>query len=341
MKTTQAGGDGTGPGQAKQEMLLKMYRTMVRIRAFEEAAGAMIEAGEIKCPCHLYIGQEAIAAGVCATLEPQDTLWGAHRSHGHYIAKGGSLDALMAEMLGKATGCSGGRGGSMHTVAKHVGILGTVPIVGATVPLSVGAGLAAKLCGERFVSVAFFGDGTVEEGHVHESLNLAALYQLPVIFVCENNFYASHMHLSQRRVRDNLYEIGELHGMPALREDGNDVMAVYSAAEYAAGRARNGSGPTFLEFRTFRWRGHVGASWDINVGVKRSDELKDWLPKDPIARTRKQLGGMGVSQSVFETIGSGAQQEVQAAVAFARESPLPEAGAYLEHVFAAGGKGSK
>src|SRR5262249_7709747 len=155
--------------------------------------------GELKTPCHLYIGQEAIAAGVCAALEPSDYVWGGHRSHGHYLAKGGDLRALMAELFGKVTGWSRGRGGSVHLVAAGIGILGTVPLVAATIPLAVGGALAAKLRGEQRVSVAFFGDGATEEGHFHESLNLAAVYRLPVIFVCENNFYASHMSLLERR----------------------------------------------------------------------------------------------------------------------------------------------
>src|ERR1035437_1139249 len=188
-------GDGSG-------LLASLYRTMVRIRTFEERVANLVDAGEIRTPCHLYIGQEAVATGVCANLHRTDTLWGGHRSHGHYLAKGGELPAMMAEIFGKATGCSGGRGGSMHLLAEAVGVLGTVPIVGATVPLAVGAALAAKFQGNSAVAVSFFGDGTLEEGHVHESMNLAALYRLPVIFVCENNLYASHLHWTERRVAD-------------------------------------------------------------------------------------------------------------------------------------------
>ena len=316
-------------------LLLGMYTTMVRIRAFEERVATLVEQREIKTPCHLYIGQEAVAAGVCAALEPTDTVWGGHRSHGNYLAKGGDLPAMMAEIFGKATGCSGGRGGSMHLIAKEVGILGTVPIVAATVPLAVGAALAAKLRREDAVSVAFFGDGAVDEGHVHESINLASLYGLPVIFVCENNFYASHMHLLEHRKQDNLHQIGQFHGLPSLREDGNDVLAVYRAAGEAVDRARQGGGPTFLEFRTFRWRGHVGPSWDMDVGVKRRGELEEWLPKDPIPRARKRLTELGVPRNTLDAINTNAREEVECAVVFARQSPLPEAAEVLEHVFAA------
>lgn len=315
-------------------LLLRMYKMMVRIRAFEEEVARLVEQGEIRTPCHLYIGQEAVAVGVCEALEPSDTVWGTHRSHGHYLAKGGELRALMAEIFGKVMGCSGGRGGSMHLVAPEVGILGTVPIVAGTVPLAVGAGLAAKLRGDRAVSVAFFGDGTLDEGHVHESLNLAAVYRLPVIFVCENNFYASHMHLLERRTQDNLNEIGRLYGIPGLREDGNDVLAVHRAAVEAVGRARRGDGPTLLEFRTFRWRGHVGPSWDMDVGVRRRGELRDWLPKDPIARARGRLIELGVPSDSLEQVQVAAAEEVEQAVMFARQSPWPDPSALLRHVFA-------
>ncbi|MEK7403993.1 MAG: thiamine pyrophosphate-dependent dehydrogenase E1 component subunit alpha [Acidobacteriota bacterium] len=315
-------------------LLLEMYSTMLRIRVFEEQVAALVEAGEIKTPCHLYIGQEAVATGVCAALEVSDTIWGNHRSHGHYLAKGGDSCTMMAEIFGKKTGCCKGRGGSMHLFSKEVGILGTVPIVAGTVPLAVGAALAAKLRRDGSVSVAFFGDGTLDEGHVHESLNLAALYRLPVVFVCENNFYASHMQLLERRVKDNLHQAGEFFGVPGVREDGNDVVAVYEAARGAVERARSGDGPSLLEFRTFRWRGHVGPSWDTDVGVKRRDELKDWLPKDPIARARTRLLELGAGMEALERVENSARDDAQFAVSFARRSPYPGQDAVLDHVFA-------
>ena len=221
----------------------------------------------------------------------------------------------------------------MHLVAPEVGIFGTVPIVAATVPLAVGAALAFKLRGQSAVSVAFFGDGCVEEGHVHESLNLAALYRLPAIFVCENNLYASHLGLMERRRLDNIHEAGRFHGIPSEVIDGNDVMAVRQAAQRAVDGARSGAGPAFLEFRTFRWRGHVGPSWDMDVGVKRRDELKDWLRKDPIARARQLLTELGALETTLEEIGRAARSEVDEAVAFARKSPSPSADDLLAHVF--------
>jgi pyruvate dehydrogenase E1 component alpha subunit len=316
-----------------------MYVAMLRIRVLEERIADLVEAGEIKTPCHLYIGQEAVAVGVCAALEPHDYVWGGHRSHGHYLAKGGDLRAMMAEIFGKATGCSQGRGGSMHLIAAEVGILGTVPLVAATIPLAVGAGLASKLRGDGRVSVSFFGDGATEEGHFHESVNLAALYKLPVIFVCENNLYASHMSLLERRAEDNIFKSGAAHGIPGVTLDGNDAVAIYAATCDAVSRARNGQGPTLLECRTYRWRGHVGSSWDMDVGVKRKDELKGWLPKDPLARVKGRLLEAGVESAELTRIHSEIAREVESSVAFARESPYPEECELLQHVYSSGERG--
>ncbi|MBV9183431.1 MAG: thiamine pyrophosphate-dependent dehydrogenase E1 component subunit alpha [Acidobacteria bacterium] len=315
------------------ETLLELRRTMVRIRAFEEELVHVLERGEIALPVHLCIGQEAVPAGVCAALESSDIIWGAHRSHGHYIAKGADPKAMMAEIFGRVEGCSGGRGGSMHLLAREQGVLGTVPIVAATVSLAVGSALAAKLRKQRAVTVAFFGDGAVEEGQVHESLNLAALFRLPIVFICENNFLATHMHLSERRVHDNLYQAGEFHGVPGIREDGNDVLAVYEAATQAIERARNGNGPTFIEFRTYRWRGHVGKSFDLDVGLNRKDDLEEWMAKDPLKRTRLQLLESGTPEVVLLAIEKAAREEAAEAVCFARTSRMPDPQRVIQHVF--------
>lgn len=315
------------------DLLQTMYTAMVRIRRFEERTGDLIEAGEIHTPCHLYIGQEAVAAGVCAVLTREDTLWGGHRSHGHYLAKGGDMDAMMAEIYGKVTGCSKGRGGSMHLIAPDKGIYGTVPIVAATISLAVGAGMASKLRRDGAVSVSFFGDGSVEEGQFHESLNLAALYRLPVIFVCENNLYSSHMHILERRLKDNIYQSGIVHGIPAEQVDGNDVIAVYHSAKNAVHRARRGEGPTLLEYRTFRWRGHVGPSSDMDVGVKRKDELKEWIERDPITHARTQLIDAEVPLEKITQIDEEAQDAVERAILFARESPYPKPRTLTDHLY--------
>jgi pyruvate dehydrogenase E1 component alpha subunit len=310
-----------------------MYSAMMRIRLFEERVAELLESGEIRTPCHLYIGQEAVAVGACSALERQDYIWGAHRSHGHYLAKGGDLDAMMAEILGKKTGCSSGQGGSMHVAAPERGLLGTVPLVAATIPLAVGAGLASRLRRDRRVSVSFFGDGATEEGHFYESLGLARLYMLPVIFVCENNLYASHMHISERRGLPELVGLAEAHGMTAAQIDGNDVVAVYDVMTSAVERARNGGGPTFIECLTYRWRGHVGPSWDTDVGVKRKDDLANWLQCDPLSKARAALAELGVLREETEGIDATIRREIDDAVAFARMSPYPERRDVMDHVF--------
>jgi TPP-dependent pyruvate/acetoin dehydrogenase alpha subunit len=320
-----------------KEKMRALHLSMLRIRITEEVVADLLTNNEIRCPTHLYTGQEAIAAGICAALTQEDYIFGGHRSHGHYLAKGGNLQSLMAELYGKVTGCARGRGGSMHLVAPEVGLLGTVPLVAATIPIAVGAGLASKLRKENRVSVAFFGDGATEEGHFHESLNLAAVYRLPVIFVCENNLYSSHMHISERRAQDNIDKSGAAHGIPGIRVDGNDVVKVYAAAVEAVGRARAGHGPTLLECRTYRWRGHVGASRDMDVGVKRKDEMNDWLPKDPLSRSRTLCKEMGISSSDLDQMDERVKEEVQAAVLFARQSLYPGNDELLDHVFVSSG----
>ncbi|MCW5786017.1 MAG: thiamine pyrophosphate-dependent dehydrogenase E1 component subunit alpha [Nitrospira sp.] len=310
-----------------------LWRMMVLIRAVEDRIGELVLAGEIKTPCHLSIGQEAIPAGVCAALQPDDSLWGGHRSHGHYLAKGGDLRAMMAEIFGKATGCARGRGGSMHLVDTAQGIFGTVPLVAATIPLAVGAALSAKLRRTGQIAVAFFGDGATDEGHFHESLNLAALYRLPVLFVCENNFYSTHLTMKERRAKDNIVESADLHGLSGERVDGNDVMAVRGAADQAVQRARAGEGPTLLECRTYRWRGHVGPAADLEVGEDRRRELDEWRQRDPIARCRERLRAQGLSPEQFESLEAAVRDEIEEAVSFARRSPAPDESELLHHVY--------
>lgn len=324
---------GTGASNEVMTIEQSLWRMMVLIRAVENRIGELVLAGEIKTPCHLSIGQEAIPAGVCAALQPDDSLWGGHRSHGHYLAKGGDLRAMMAEIFGKAMGCARGRGGSMHLVDTAQGIFGTVPLVAATIPLAVGAALSAKLRGTGQIAVAFFGDGATDEGHFHESLNLAALYRLPVLFVCENNFYSTHLTMKERRAKDNIVESADLHGLSGARVDGNDVLAVQSAAQEAVQRARAGAGPTLLECRTYRWRGHVGPAADLEVGEDRRRELDEWRQRDPIARCRERFRAQGLSSERFEWLEAAVRDEVEEAVSFARQSPAPDDSELLHHVY--------
>lgn len=306
---------------------------MTTIRLFEESICNYIKDGTIRTPAHLYIGQEAIATGVCACLTDQDLLWGNHRSHGHYIAKGGDINSMMAEIFCKDTGCSSGRGGSMHLIAKDKGILGTVPIVAGTVPLAVGAGLSFKLSKNKHISVAFLGDGATEEGHVIESFNLAALYNIPVLFVIENNLYSSHMHVSQRRREHDLLKLAEAHGIPSYRVDGNDVEKVHELTQDIVSNIRSGKGPAILECMTFRWRGHVGPNWDEDVGVIRKGELSEWLPKDPIKKLRLNLNSEGVDQNTLLDIDDFIKQEIDQMISNVLEANFPKIDTLLNHVF--------
>jgi pyruvate dehydrogenase E1 component alpha subunit len=327
-----------GPVASNNEANLPLKQAlerMIEIRVAEEAIGSLVESGEAKCPCHLAIGQEAIPVGVSHSLRRTDRIFGNHRSHAQFLAVGGSVDKLMAEVLGKDAGASRGMGGSMHLFAGDVGFLGSVPIVAGTVPLAVGAALAAKLDGHGDVGVAYFGDGACEEGVVHESLNLAACYELPVLFVCENNLFSSHMDIALRQPSDRMARFAEAHFIEAETVDGNDVVAVACAAKRLVDRARAGGGPGFLEAITYRWRGHVGHREDVDVGLRRSpDELKAWKGRDPIARLAAGLIDRGeMSGAEMEQLTAAASRRAAEAVEAARTAPWPDDSALLEHVF--------
>jgi len=320
------------------DFLVSLYRTMLRIRLFEESLVEPIEKGEIKTPCHLYTGEEAIATGVLAALDLKDYAFGYHRSHGHYLAKGGDMNALAAEIYGKETGCCRGRGGSMHIIAKEQGFLGSVPIVAGTVSLAVGAALASKIRKEERVVASFFGDGTMGEGVVYEALNFAAVQKLPVLFVCENNFYSTHLPLKEIRAKDNIAESAASFGMPSFRLDGNNVLEVFEKTKEAAETMRKGKGPVFLECRTYRLRGHVGPDDNIqgtHTDIRPATELEEWKKKDPLVQFEKVLVGRGVERSMLEKITKEAEQEVQEAHEFAAKSAYPKPEQVLEHRFAA------
>lgn len=326
------------PEGVSADQLRAMYRDMLRIRLFEERVAELLEEKAIRTATHLYIGQEAVAVGVCQSLRRDDQVWGNHRSHGHYLAKGGEMPALMAELHCKATGCSKGRGGSMHIFASEVGILGTVPMVAATIPVAVGAGLSNALSGSDRVSVAFFGDGATEEGLFHESLNFAALHKLPVVFVCENNLYSSHLPLRSRRPQGDLSTFAIPYGIPGVRVDGNDVLAVHAAAREAVVRARSGEGPTLLECLTYRWRGHVGPRWDLDVGIREKAELDAWMERCPVKALGHTLVAEGIAaEADLESVRAEVLAEVEASVRFANESPYPAGESVMQHVFISNG----
>ena len=307
------------------EKLEEIYTTMLRIRIFEEKVTDLLCKKQIHCPVHLYTGQEAIAAGVCASLREDDYAFSTHRSHGHFIAKGGSLNALMSELYGKVTGCSRGRGGSMHIVDPEVGFMGSSAIVAGTIPIAVGGALSAKRSGKEQVSIVFFGDGATDEGVFYESLNFASLYQLPVVFICENNLFSTHMPLSKRQSNQVLFEKVKVFNIPSERIDGNDPIKVYIHAKAMIENARSGKGPSFLECMTFRWFAHVGPTPDLDIGYRKKKDVEYWMRKCPIKAIKKILNKMeDWDKKKEDVIKKIVDSEVEKAVDFAKESAFPE-----------------
>jgi len=310
---------------------------MLKIRLCEESLVEPILKGKIKTPCHLYTGEEAIATGVCAALDKNDYIFGNHRSHGHYIAKGGNLKQLIAEIYCKETGCSRGRGGSMHVVAPEVGFLGAAPIVAGTISLAVGAALASKIRGDKRVSVSFFGDGATGEGVFYESLNFAALKKLPIIFACENNFYSTHMPLRECRFKDNIYESGIPFGVPGYKIDGNNVLEVYEVTKKAVEMCRRGEGPVLLEFVTYRLRGHVGPDDNIqglHTDIRPKEEVEEWRKKDPLEIFKAFLLKKQVlTKDEIDKIKFEIESEVKEAHLFAQRSPYPNEKELCKYVF--------
>lgn len=323
----------------QSDKLLDMYITMIRIRQFEETVAAMIINKDIKTPCHLYIGQEAVAVGVCSSLKKEDWVFSTHRSHGHYIAKGGKLNSLMAELFCKETGCSKGKGGSMHIANPSFGLPGSSAIVGGTIPLAVGAAYSFMLQKKDNVSVVFFGDGTTGEGVFYESLNLASLKKLPVVFVCENNLYSTHMPIASCLGDTDICKKAEAFGIPAVRVDGNDVRAVSVAAHKMIHDARCGNGSAFLECMTYRWRGHVGASFDIDKNLRSEEEVDYWMKKCPIKQLEKYLFEQKIlSDDMKRAIQENIEAEITEAIRYKDASCYPSKEQLTASVFKEMGK---
>ena len=315
------------------QLLKTVYVEMVRIRKAEEMIVALYPEQEIRCPTHLSIGQEAVAVGVCQALTVRDVVLSGHRCHAHYLAKGGSLAAMFAELYGKATGCGSGKGGSMHLVWPETGMLGASAIVAGTVPIAVGRALAAVLQGAEEVAVAFFGDAAIEQGVTHESFNFASLRRLPVLFVCENNLYATNSPLSVRQPSPDIWSRAAAYFMPGVAVDGNDVVGVYLAAKAAVERARRGEGPTLIEAKTYRWREHVGPNYDVELGYRTQVELDEWMAKDPLRLYADRLDALGIlTSSERAAIDAQVEADVAAAVQFAKASPFPEPAALYTDV---------
>ncbi|MGC8494674.1 MAG: thiamine pyrophosphate-dependent dehydrogenase E1 component subunit alpha [Syntrophobacteraceae bacterium] len=313
---------------------LELFYSMLRVRRVEEALADRYHEQEIRCPMHLCIGQEAIAVGVCATLSKNDVVFSNHRAHGHYLAKGGSLNAMVAELYGRSTGCCGGRGGSMHLIDMDVNFMGSTPIVGGTVPLAVGSAWAAALDGTQRVSVVFFGDGCFEEGVVHESMNFAALHRLPVLFVCENNNYSVYTRLADRQPNRPIFRLAEAHGIEAYSGDGNDLEEVLSLSEVAVDNARQGRGPQFMELKTFRWREHCGPNFDDDLNYRSSSEIETGLKSCPILKfgTRLMRDDPAFS-SKRERFEAEISEEISEAFKFAHSSMKPSFKDAMERIY--------
>jgi TPP-dependent pyruvate/acetoin dehydrogenase alpha subunit len=318
--------------------LIEMLASMIRIRKTEQKLAEHRRLGDIGGPVHLGAGQEGIAVGCSSSLRPTDRVFGAHRSHSHLLALGAEIEPLFAEVLGRETGYSKGMGGSMHLWNEAVGFYGSVPIVAGTVALAVGAGLAAKMQNKTDVAVAYMGDGAIEEGIVHESLNLARVQNIPIIFVVENNLFASHMHLSFRQPMRSTTRFAEANDIPCHIVDGNNVVEVESKMRGMVEQARNGGGPSFLEAITYRWYGHVDWRDDIDVGVNRSlEDVADWRLRDPVERLKRSLiQEQAWSEEAHDGLADRLNVEVKAAWKAAESAPFPEAGALLDRVYANG-----
>ena len=322
------------PSDIDEGRLVDLYRRMLRIRRFEERVAALKASGELPGAVHIYIGEEAVAAGVCAALSVDDYITSTHRGHGHVLAKDGRMDRCMAELFGKRSGYCKGKGGSMHIADPGLGIIGANGIVGAGMPIAVGAALSATQRGSGQVAVSFFGDGGSTHGTFHESLNLAAVWSLPVVFVCENNGVSQLTPTEEVAALGSVAQHGAAFGIPGITVDGNDVVVVHEAARTAVQRARAGDGPSLIEALTFRIHNHSEGLEAIIGQIRDLDEIERWRQRDPLALHRLTLEQAGLSADALDELDRSAQTEVAAAVDFARDSPYPEPSEAYEDVWA-------
>ena len=315
------------------EKQLEMLRSMQTIRRFEERASDDYQAGAIYGVVHCYIGEEAVAVGVCAALNSDDQIISTHRGHGHCLAKGADLNRMMAELYGRQTGYCKGKGGSMHIADFSIGMLGANGIVAGGIPIVTGAGLAAQLEGKGRVAVSFFGDGASNAGPFHESINIAATWKLPMLYVCENNLYSAGTIAADTLALSDVAARAAGYGIPGVVVDGNDVMAVYEAAEAAVNRARAGQGPSLIECKTYRWRGHTERPGQEDPRPK--EEIEEWRQRDPINRFATNLMDHGIlTEEAWQKMDAEILEAIEEAVKFSEESPFPEPEAAVEDIFA-------
>lgn len=315
-----------------KEILILMFETMLKIRHFEERVKDLFAAGELPGFVHLYLGQEAVAAGACATLREDDYITSTHRGHGHIIAKGGDMKRMMAELYAKVTGYNKAKGGSLHIADPSLGILGANGIVGAGIPIATGAALSAKLRKTDQVAMCFFGDGATGQGTFHEAINLASAFDLPIVYMCENNGYAVGTRTRETRNIDDIADRGTAYGIPGVVVDGNNVVAVHEAAKQAVDRARAGEGPSLIECKTYRWRTHFEGEPDT---YRPRDEVEAWMRREPIAPYRRQLIESEVlTPTEADEIEAAVLRDLEDAVEFGRRSPDPEPESALEDLWA-------
>jgi TPP-dependent pyruvate/acetoin dehydrogenase alpha subunit len=323
----------TAPTRESIAELIELYTMMVRIRTFELAVQKLFQSGELPGFVHLYAGEEAIAAGVCRALDHGDAITSTHRGHGHVIARGTDLSAMMAEILGKRAGLCHGKGGSMHVTDVARGVLGANGIVGAGIPIAAGAALAAQLRDEGRVAVCFFGDGAANQGVFMETLNLSAIWRLPLVLVCENNGYAEWMRTSEI-TGGQIFARAEAFGIPAVGLDGNDVVEVARAARWAVDHARSGHGATLLEAVTYRHYGHNEGEEVFSGNYRPKEEIARWLKRDPLTKAQERLELWGADPAIFEQIKRAESEQIEDAVRFARTSPEPSPDEALTDLFA-------
>lgn len=319
--------------------LIALYTSLARIRLVEERIAARYAEQEMRCPVHLCIGQEAIAVGVCANLRDDDSVFSAHRAHGHYLAKGGDLTAMLAEFYGKVTGCAEGRGGSMHLIDRKAGFLGSTPIVGSTIPIAVGAAFADHLNKTDTITTVFFGDAAVETGAFFEAANFAVLHKLPVLFVCENNLYSVYTPMEKRQPEGRkIAEMADGIGLTVTTGDGNDLLAVTQIARAATAHIRSRRGPAFLEFSTYRWLEHCGPNADDHLGYRPTGQVNDWLDRCPVREFESYLEANEIlDDKGQESVRASIETEIDTAFEAATSAPFPKLDQGTDRLYATGG----
>jgi len=317
------------------ETLISLFKDMLYIRLVEEKICDIYSEQEMRCPVHVSIGQEGTAVGICSTLTKDDYVFSNHRCHGHYLAKGGDLKKFFAELYGRATGCTGGRGGSMHLLDIGVGFMGATPIVSSTIPIAVGTAFAAVMRGDKKVVVSFFGEATTEEGTFHESVNFAKLKNLPVIFFCENNMYSVYTPTKDRQPNRKIIDIMRANGLICYEADGNDVVNLHKICKEAVEKVRSGQGPIFIEASTYRWREHCGPNYDNHIGYRTVEEFLEWKEKDPIKKIEGMLLNLGyLDEAKINEFKNEINQKIDEAIEYAKSSPYPDKEELGKYIYA-------